>query len=175
MKNKLAFWQIGGFAFTGITGTLLHFLYDWSGKSPFVALFSAVNESIWEHMKLLFVPLLIFALFESRFLKNKYPNFWCGKLFGTLLGLLIIPALYYTYTGAFGVNADWFNITIYFISAAVVFFAEWIFIKNRFKCLLSPTLSLIVLLLIGLAFILLTFFPIHIPLFQDPLSKLYGI
>ena len=175
MKNKLAFWQFIGFIFTGIMGTLLHFLYDWTGKNPIVALFSAVNESIWEHMKLLFVPLLIFALFESRFVRDKYPNFWCGKLVGTFLGLIIIPTIYYTYTGAFGVNADWFNIAIYFIAAASVFFAEWVFIKNGFKCLLSPTVSLTVLFIIGAAFVIFTFFPVHIPLFQDPISKLYGI
>ena len=175
MKKSLFFWQSVGFIFTSISGTLLHFLYDWSGKANIIAPFSAVNESVWEHMKLLFVPIFLFALFEYKFLKTDYPNFWCGKLIGTILGLIIIPTLYYTYTGALGVNADWYNITIYFIASAVLFFAEVIIIKNGFRGIFSSQASLILLLIIGIAFVIFTFFPIHIPLFQDPISKLYGI
>ena len=43
-------------------GTLLHFLFDWTGGNAVVALFSAVNESIWEHLKLLFYPMVLFAV-----------------------------------------------------------------------------------------------------------------
>ena len=43
MKRSLPFWQFAGFVFTGVFGTLLHFLYDWT-DSKFSALFSAVNE-----------------------------------------------------------------------------------------------------------------------------------
>ena len=54
MKQSIPSWQIGGFVFEGALGTLLHFVFDWSGGNVAAALFSAVNESIWEHMKLLF-------------------------------------------------------------------------------------------------------------------------
>ena len=43
-----------GIIFTLATGTLLHFTYEWSGENPFVALYSPVSESVWEHLKLLF-------------------------------------------------------------------------------------------------------------------------
>ncbi len=167
--------QIAGFFFVGGGGVLLHYLYEWANKSPFVAFFSAVNESIWEHMKLFFVPMLLFALFENRLLKKDYPFFWCGKLVGVLLGLIIIPSLYYLYTGALGVNADWFNIAIYFIAVAAAFYIETVFIKNRFRCILSAKSSLIVLAIIALCFVFFTFYPIHIPLFQDPVTKSFGI
>ena len=114
MKKPFVFWQIIGFVFVSVAGTLLHFLYDWTGKSVLAGLFSAVNESIWEHMKLLYVPMVIFAVFESLFLKERVENFWCIKLFGILSGLAGIPIMYYTYTGILGVSADWFNITIFF-------------------------------------------------------------
>ena len=58
MKRSLTLWQFFGFAFTSLLGTLLHFLYEWTGKSPLVAPFSGVNESTWEHMKLLYVGML---------------------------------------------------------------------------------------------------------------------
>ena len=59
MKKHIAYWQMTGFIFTGVVGTLLHFFFDWTGKNVIVALFSAVNESIWEHLKLLFYPTVI--------------------------------------------------------------------------------------------------------------------
>ena len=64
MKRKLRRWEIMGFAVTGLLGTLLHFVYEWTGENRIVAAFSAVNESTWEHMKLLFVPFLVFAVVE---------------------------------------------------------------------------------------------------------------
>ena len=45
MRRKLFFWELGGFLFTGALGTLLHFVYEWSGGSALAAWFSAVNES----------------------------------------------------------------------------------------------------------------------------------
>ncbi len=173
-KHSLKGVQIAGFIFVGGAGVLLHYLYDWANESPFVALFSAVNESIWEHMKLLFVPMLAFAMFEHRLVKKDYPDFWCGKLAGVLVGLTIIPSLYYLYTGGLGINADWFNIAIYFIAAAAAFYIETIFIKNRFRCILSSKISLIVIIAIAACFVIFTFYPVPIPLFQDPVTKLYG-
>lgn len=171
MKHSLGSWQLAGFGFTAGAGTLLHFLYDWTGQSIWAAPFSAVNESVWEHMKLLFFPMLIFALVESRFVRKTYPNFWCVKLVGTVLGLALIPVLYYTYTGALGVSADWFNIAIFFICAAAAFRLETRLLKKGWSCRFP---GLPFLLLLSLAFVLLTFFPIRIPLFQDPVTGSFG-
>ena len=46
------------FIFISVLGVLLHFTYEWSGNNPIVGLFSATNESTWEHLKLLFFPML---------------------------------------------------------------------------------------------------------------------
>lgn len=55
MKRSIKLWQLWGFAVTSLGGTLLHFLYDWLDKPAWIAPFSGVNESTWEHMKLLFL------------------------------------------------------------------------------------------------------------------------
>ena len=55
----MALWQKIGFFFTVVFGVLLHFLYEWSYNSVWIAPFSGVNESTWEHMKLLFFPMFI--------------------------------------------------------------------------------------------------------------------
>ena len=163
-------WQISGFIFTAILGTFLHFLFDLTDRSSAAALFSAVNESIWEHMKLLYYPMLIFAVVESRYVKAT--NFWCVKLIGTLIGLVLIPVLYYTYTGVFGINADWFNIAIFFIVAAIVFYLEAKLLGRFRGCRKTAAISLF--LLIAAVFTIFTFMPPKIPLLQDPVTGTYG-
>ncbi|MBR5155491.1 MAG: hypothetical protein IKW62_03275, partial [Clostridia bacterium] len=88
MKKSLYTWQIIGFIFTCIAGVILHFLFDWTKNSVIVAPFSAVNESIWEHMKLLFFPLLAFAFVENQYIGKKYKSFWCVKLIGIVSGTI---------------------------------------------------------------------------------------
>lgn len=174
MNKSLYFWQFAGFVFTSVVGTLLHFLYDWTGNN-FVALFSAVNESVWEHMKLLFFPMLIFAIFENRYLSQEYENFWCIKLIGIAVGLMIIPTLYYTYTGALGVTADWFNIVIFFVAVAASYVFETHLFKESKSFCLYPLFAYSILLIIAVMFVIFTFNPPRIPLFQDPVTNLYGI
>ena len=170
MKQTSSIWQAAGFAATTFGGTLLHFLYDWTGGSILVAPFSGVNESTWEHMKLLFWPLLLFALVQRLFFKEQV-NYWCVKLGEILLGLALIPALFYTYNGVFGPSPDWINIAIFYITAALVFlFERWAFRKNGLLCK-YPWLALAAICLIGVLFVVFTFAPPQLPLFRDPIVE----
>ena len=114
MKRSIGLWELMGFALTSLFGTVLHFLYDLLGGAAWVAPFSGVNESTWEHMKLLFWPMFLFAVAESLFVRER-EDFWCIKARGTLLGLLLIPVLFYTYNGVIGPSPDPINIAIFFI------------------------------------------------------------
>ena len=174
MRKRLFWWELAGFLWTCAAGTLLHFLSDWSGGTVIAAAFSGVNESTWEHMKLLYFPLLLFALVQSRFFKE-YRGFWCVKLIGFLTGLALIPALFYTYNGAVGKSPDWLNITFFFVAAAVAFLTEGVLFKsNRLRCR-RPWLAFAAVCLLGVLFILFTFAPPPLPLFRDPLTGTYGI
>lgn len=174
MKGCFSLWQAAGFAFSTLFGTLLHFLYDWTGGSILAAPFSGVNESTWEHMKLLFWPLFLFALVQRPFFKDQ-ENYWCVKLVGILLGLLLIPVLFYTYNGVFGKSPDWINIATFYITALIVFlFERWAFKDDQLQCR-HPRLAFAGICLIGLLFVVFTFAPPQIPLFQDPITGTYGI
>ncbi len=175
MEKSLKRYGKFGFIFTGIMGVLLHFLYDLTGENIIVAPFSAVNESTWEHMKLLFFPLLAFSFIEHMLIGKSFDSFWCIKLIGTGVGLLTIPLLFYTYKGALGVSADWFNITIYFIAAAVTFMLERAMLKRNVYCPVPPIVSRGILFLIAVLFVVFTFTPPEIPLFIDPVEGSYGI
>ena len=174
MNQTTSYWQVAGFLFTAIFGTLLHFLFDLSGQSIITALFSAVNESIWEHMKLIYYPMLLFAFTESHFAGKEYKQFWCVKLMGIVLGLFLIPVIYYTYTGILGTSADWFNICIFFIAVGAAFGAETLLFQKEHACRLSPRIAFFIICLISVFFTVFTFLTPHIPFFQDPITGGYG-
>ena len=174
MKKSINLWQLWGFAITSLVGTLLHFLYDWTGKSALIAPFSGVNESTWEHMKLLFWPIFIYAIIQSFFFKDR-EDFWCIKLKGILLGLVLIPVIFYTYNGVIDKSPDWINVTIFFVSAAIVYIYEAkLFALSKESCL-SSKWSIGALGVIGLLFIIFTFATPELGIFLDPLTKTYGI
>lgn len=173
MSSSLSRWQIAGFLFTAVAGTALHFLYDLGGQNVAAALISPVNESIWEHMKLLYFPMLLFALAEYRRIGREIPGFWCAKAAGIAFGLILIPVLYYTAAGAFGWSADWFNVTIFFLAAGAAFALETRLLSRAGRC--CPPAAAALLVLLGAAFVFFTFFPPKVPLFQDPIGGGYGI
>ena len=173
MKKSVGLWQLMGFAVTSFAGTLLHFLYDFTGGSVFSAPFSGVNESTWEHMKLLFWPTFIFAIIQSFYFHDR-KDFWCIKLKGLLLALALIPILFYTYNGAIEKSPDWVNIAIFFISSAVVYVYEFrLFKKPEADCRTKIVIAIFVL--IALLFIAFTFTTPELGIFKDPVSGTYGI
>ena len=174
MKHSIPQWQTAGFLFASVFGTFLHFLFDITGGSILAALFSAVNESIWEHMKLLFYPMAVFALVEYFTWGKEVRSFWCIKLCGVLPGLMLIPVIYYTYTGILGVSADWFNIAIFFLAAGIAYYTETRLFGSDIPCSFPPTGCLAILLGIAVLFTVLTFFPPRIPFFRDPITDTYG-
>lgn len=174
MKKTIGLWQLFGFAVTSLVGTLLHFLYDWLGEAVYIAPFSGVNESTWEHMKLLFWPMFIFASVQSFFFRDR-EDFWCIKLKGIILGIVLIPILFYTYNGVIGKSPDWINIAIFFISAAITYIYETRQFNNGTAICKRPRLAVAILCVIGLLFAVFTFATPKIGIFRDPMTGSYGI
>jgi hypothetical protein len=176
MKKSYGLWSLVGFASVSLMGTILHFLYAWLGEAAWIAPFSGVNESTWEHMKLLFWPMLLYAVVQNVYFRDR-KDFWCIKLRGTLLGLALIPVLFYTYNGAIGKSPDWLNIAIFFLSAAAASLLEArLFLTGDTRCPSFKRFAAVAVLCgIALLFILWTFFPPTLGLFRDPLTGTYGI
>ena len=173
-KRSVRLWQLMGFAVTSLFGTVLHFLYEWLGKAAWIAPFSGVNESTWEHMKLLFWPMFIYALIESIFFRER-EDFWCIKLRGILSGLILIPVLFYTYNGIVGKSPDWINIAIFFVSAAAAYIYETRLFGKEKAASKSPKGALTALCVIAFFFVVFTFKTPEIGIFRDPLTGAYGI
>ena len=174
MKRQIGLWQLWGFAITSLSGTILHFLYDWLGGTVWIAPFSGINESTWEHMKLIFWPMFIYAIIQSFFFTER-GDFWCIKLRGILLGLALIPIIFYTYNGVIGKSPDWINIAIFFISAAIAYIYETRLFNSEEDTCRSPRWAFAVLCGIGILFTVFTFATPELEMFLDPLTKTYGI
>ena len=174
MKQQIGLSQLLGFAVTAFGGTVLHFLFEWLGEARWIAPFSGVNESTWEHMKLLFWPMLLYAAVQAVFFRER-KDFWCVKLRGILLGLLLIPVLFYTYNGVIGKSPDWLNIAIFFISAALAYLYETRLFKGEKVRCISPRSALALLAVIALLFAVFTFATPRLNIFRDPLTGTYGI
>lgn len=174
MKQSIALWQWMGFAVTSFFGTILHFLYEWLGESAFIAPFSGINESTWEHIKLLFWPMFLFAIVQSFFFRDR-DDFWCVKLHGILFGIALIPVLFYTYNGVIGKSPDWINIAIFFISAAFVYIYETHQLKKATTVCTNPKVNIAVLCAVAALFVVFTFRTPHLGIFKDPSTGAYGI
>jgi hypothetical protein len=118
--------------------------------------------------------MLIYAVIQRALFKDA-SNFWCIKLRGALLGLALIPIIFYTYNGVIGKSPDWVNIAIFFISAAAVFiFENRLFNTENLFCPYQK-ISIIALSVIAVLFFIFTFYTPSLGIFRDPINGSFGI
>ena len=125
-------------------------------------------------MKLLFYPMVLFAAVEYGVWGKKEPGFWKVKLLGLLVGLGLIPVLYYTYTGILGTSADWFNIAIFFLAAGAAYWVETRRFQKDVRSSRGNGTAVAAIAALAAVFTLLTCLPPEIPLFRDPQTGTYG-
>ncbi|QVK17553.1 hypothetical protein KHQ81_11935 [Mycoplasmatota bacterium] len=176
MKTNVKKWFIVGTIFIILFGSLLHFVYEWSGNNPLVGIFGAVNESTWEHLKLLFWPALLFSIVEYIFLDKDYNNYITAKAVSFYLGIFLIISLFYTYTGIIGENCLFMDIAIFIISVIISQYIGYkIMTSDKDVSKQVNIISLIAIVILIFAFVIFTFDPPKIPLFKDPITGKYGI
>lgn len=161
-----------GFFVVLICGTLLHFTYQWSGENRIIGLFSAVNESTWEHMKLLFFPSFVYFLVEHKKYGSTSKDLLTARTLGLLFGLAFIPVSFYTYSGIIGKNFMIIDIIIFAVSVFLTFYFSSRFLSRPQR--LTSLAAFLILLLMLILFFWFTFFPPHIQLFLDPVNFTYG-
>lgn len=167
MKKKLFIYTIIGIIFVSVAGTILHSVYEMSGQNYIAGLFAPVNESVWEHMKLLFFPMLLFAIFAAIPLKLTYPRVISALCAGIFTGTALIPTLFYTYSGILGYNHHYIDIAIFFVSVIAAFIILYKTALSGSAHKHSGLLAVLILLLIAL-FLVFSYSPPSLALFQTP-------
>jgi hypothetical protein len=175
VQKSILLWEIVGIIFIVVLGTLLHFAFEWSGRWIPLAPIAAVNESVWEHLKLGFWPALIYAALEySRFGKSA-KNFFLAKTLGIYLIPITIVVLFYSYTAILGHDLLIADIAIFVVAVIV---GQLVSYKLLMASPLPERLNRfapIALAVLGVLFVLFTFYPPQVPLFRDSVTGLYGI
>ena len=94
-------------------------------------------------MKLLFFPLFLFSVVQLCCLGRTYPNFLAVRGVSTLTGVLLIPVLYYTYSGAVGDHVLWADIAVFYLAVLGAFALDFRLLRRgRFTSLWQQLLGL---------------------------------
>ena len=174
-KRRTLKWELAGIPFIFLAGSILHFVFEWTGCWRPVAVIAAVNESVWEHLKLSFWPGVMFAAFESAFVRRSVNNFWSGKAMGLLVMPIVIGVGFYGYTAVLGDNYLTADIVLFLVAVVVGQLASYrIMVARRARrwmqvCAAAALATMIVI------FSLASYVPPRVFLFEDSASQGYGI
>ena len=155
-------WILAALA-SAILGTLWHFGYDWF-PCALTALVCPVNESVWEHLKLLFFPPLTCAVFLSLRARGPQRGFWSGVLTGVLGSIAALVGAFYTLTAGFGLPATpALDIPLYYVNLVLLWWLAW-----RRRCGPGKALGAEVIAcgLFGAALVVFSFAAPPLPVFQ---------
>jgi hypothetical protein len=167
MNKKLVAWEVGGFFFIGLIGAALHFTFELSNfEDMIVAFFSAVNESTWEHLKMVFWPGLVFMLIEYTYVKDMVSNFLIAKVAGLFLMPLVIAGGWYAYTPFTGRSVFPLDLALFYLAVLVGQVVSYVLITASPLARRFRTIAIGVLVVMLIMFSTFTFFPPRIFLFE---------
>ncbi len=175
IKKKAETTLFFSFIISVILGTLFHFAFEYTGGNQILGAFVPVNESIWEHLKLILLPSIIVGIMEYFIFGKYFSGYFGAKGIATVIGMLFVLVGYYTYSGILGTDFAIANILLFIGGTALTSILTYLF---TFKSNFNDTVSIIGILIITvllIAFMTFTFNPPMLELFRDPLSGDFGI
>jgi len=153
---------------------LLHFLYEWF-PNAITAIFTPVNESIWEHMKLISTSYILYGIFDY-YLLNKYDktnNFLIQLFLVPLIGIILYLLIYIPIYNIIGENMI-VSIVLLFVIIIIEQIISYYFLNNK-NLIYQNTIGILGIIFIYVIFGYLTYKPIINYLFFDIKNDKYGI
>ncbi len=149
------------FAIATVAGALLHFLHSLL-PNFFTAIFSPVNESLWEHLKIIFWPLVVSALVLARGGEKGSKGPWALSILIAGAGMLGVGYLYHIILGG---ESPAFDIVLYVLMMALAFVLAGVLDRPTVRA--KSDLLVLLVLALGCAILLFTFLPPHATIFAD--------
>ena len=174
-KRTILYYEIVGMVFIILLGSLSHFTFELSDFNPVVGAFSAVNESVWEHLKLGFWPLILFTAVEYWKINDKTNNFFLAKAVAACTIILVIPVIFYSYTSITCEAILAIDIGSFIVAVIVGQFLSYRLLNLKPQSRTVELISMVVLVVLAVLFIVFTYYPPQISLFQDGITGEYGI
>lgn len=172
LQNKV---YIIGFFVISILGTVLHFWYEYSNNNIVIAIFSAVNESVWEHIKIAVMPMFLWTFIEFITFKYKKPNLWSSLLIKLLTIIIVIPFLYYLYISICGGHILYIDILIFYFAILLAQILGYKEVNSKKINVKYEEIAKYLIIIIFLMFVIFTFIPPKIDLFKDEVTSTYGV
>ena len=175
MKRSALKWELIGIAIISVLGSSLHFIFELSGEWPPIGVIAAVNESVFEHLKLTFWPTIIYAAITYKLLKKSTSNFIIAKAAGVYVMPIVITVLFYAYTTITGAEFLIIDIAIFVVAVACGQLTSAKILSIRHLPISLHWLALALIIILGAIYGIFTFHPPHVPLLLDTASGTYGI
>lgn len=172
LQKKL---YIIGFFVISILGTLLHFTFEFSNNNILVAPFSAINESVWEHLKIAVMPMFLWTFIEFITLKFRRANLWSSLLIKIFTVMSVITIFHYIYTGIFDNHSVWFSIAIFYIAILLAQIFSYKEVTSKDVNIKYEEISKYLVIMIFIMFVIFTFIPPKIDIFRDEVTSTYGV
>ncbi|NCF68170.1 MAG: hypothetical protein GWP61_19575 [Chloroflexi bacterium] len=166
--NKLLTWEIAAVFFILLFGSGLHFAFELSNFWYPVAPFAAVNESIWEHLKMVFWPALIFFTMQYAFLKNDAcaEQFWTAKALCLVLMPLLIAGGWYAVVAVTGEHYFVVDIALFVGAIIAGQLLSYAVLSGKISAGAKTRLAFLAIFLLALAFVIFSFYPPKLSLFE---------
>lgn len=172
--KKYTYWSI---PILFIVGTLFHFLYDFTGRLAIIGAISPANESVWEHCKMVVLPIILWwSLYYGIYGKKNDidKDRWFTAAFVSLVcSIITIPLIFYLYTSAFGIESLIVDILILLVAITLgqlLGFHVFLYGKG-----FNAKIAFLLMIVILIIFIIFTFKTPHLPIFMDGNTRSYGI
>lgn len=159
--------ELLGFIFIVLLGSALHFTFEVSGRFWIVGVFSAMNESVWEHLKLAFWPSLFWTGILHTLGASATGNFWAGRTIALALPPILIAVGFYTYTGFLGRHLLVLDIGLFVFSIAIGQLCAVLIYRTKFPLRDLRWVLAGAIILITFLFSVASFFPPDLPIFID--------
>ena len=154
---------------------LFHNIYNWF-PNFLTASFFPVNESLFEHLKLMFTTQIIISLIIYLILKLKkikFSNYLLGLLVSTIVTISLFFLIYLPIYNRFGENL-FLTMSIYLIALIIGNIIFYLISKRKHEILLN-LISLVIISIIAVILIYFTFNPLKNDFFFDSIEEIYGI
>ena len=174
-NKTVLIYELIGIVFIILLGAALHFTFALSGNQPIVGAFSAVNESVWEHLKMAFWPSLLLTVIEYPLLRKTAKHFFTAKTIGTYLMVAIIPLVFYSYTAFSGKSIFAIDISTFVVAVIIGQLLSYKLLTYRQLPRTLNKIAVAVIILLALAFIVFTYYPPQLQIFKDSVTGKYGI
>lgn len=174
-ERKFRRFEIIGAPVIYLIAVFLHFVYDLTNGSTLSIIFGAVNESVWEHVKIFAAGFVVWSILELLWLKPPFKKFVTAKTLSLYFLSLAIIIFFYAYN----LFTDEAVLVVDILSSAVfVILSQYI----SYRLITSDNhiedyfvVAVMLLMLFFVMFFSFTVFPPKADLFRDPVTDMYGI